>query len=102
MYGCRVFRRGVGRSSRYGLLTNLPGGPPRLRVVRDHSHRLAHAEREGVGHLNSGSAGPKRGKLPVTATQLYLEGGTANAEFAHLVKRGKRLLQLQVHDCGHL
>ena len=49
-------------------------------VVSGHSHRPRIAMREGVLHVNPGSAGPRRFTLPVCVARLWVEGGTPRAE----------------------
>ena len=39
-----------------------------------HSHKPLIEERDGVIHLNPGSSGPRRFKLPVTIALLNVEG----------------------------
>ena len=53
-------------------------------VVSGHSHRPLVEERRGVLHLNPGSAGPRRFKLPVTVARLKLNGADASAEIINL------------------
>ena len=53
-------------------------------VVAGHSHRPLVEERRGVLHLNPGSAGPRRFKLPVTVARLRVAGGDASAEIINL------------------
>jgi len=43
-------------------------------VVSGHSHKPVVESRNGVLYLNSGSAGPRRFKLPITVAHLYLDG----------------------------
>ena len=43
-------------------------------LIFGHSHKPMIEEREGVLHLNPGSAGPRRFKLPVTIALLNVEG----------------------------
>ncbi|NUZ05387.1 metallophosphoesterase family protein [Piscinibacter koreensis] len=60
------------------------GAPPRV-VVAGHSHRAAVRERDGVLHVNPGSAGPRRFKLPVSAGELVIEGGAVSARTVDLL-----------------
>jgi hypothetical protein len=53
-------------------------------VVAGHSHRPLVEERRGVLHLNPGSAGPRRFKLPVTVARLRVACGDASAEIINL------------------
>jgi putative phosphoesterase len=56
----------------------LPGG---VRVVvSGHSHRPGIEEREGVLHVNPGSAGPRRFRLPISAAELRIAGGQVHAQ----------------------
>jgi putative phosphoesterase len=43
-------------------------------LIFGHSHKSMIEERDGVLHLNPGSAGPRRFKLPVTIARLNVEG----------------------------
>jgi len=45
-------------------------------VVSGHSHKPHTAERDGVLHINPGSAGPRRFRLPVCAAELHISGCT--------------------------
>jgi putative phosphoesterase len=54
-------------------------------VVAGHSHRPAHAVREGVHFVNPGSAGPRRFRLPIAAAEVQVQGQEISArvcEFA--------------------
>lgn len=67
----------------------LPGvGEPVRVVVTGHSHRPSIAERDGVLHLNPGSAGPRRFRLPVTVARLEIRAGTVRATIENLVPVG--------------
>jgi putative phosphoesterase len=46
-------------------------------VVSGHSHKPEIATRDGVLHVNPGSAGPRRFKLPVTVALVTVNGGVA-------------------------
>lgn len=54
-------------------------------VIAGHSHQPGVAERDGVLHVNPGSAGPRRFKLPVAIAYLHLAGGAATAEIRHIL-----------------
>lgn len=45
-------------------------------VVSGHSHKPLIAERAGVLHINPGSAGPRRFKLPIALGELIVQGGS--------------------------
>ena len=49
-------------------------------VVSGHSHRPMVQEREGVLHVNPGSAGPRRFKLPISAGELRIAGASVTAQ----------------------
>jgi putative phosphoesterase len=53
-------------------------------LVTGHSHQPRVGERDGVLHLNPGSAGPRRFKLPVTVARLEVAGGSVSAEIVPL------------------
>lgn len=55
-------------------------------VISGHSHEPRSELRRGVLHLNPGSAGPRRFKLPVTVARLDIVNG----------KPGARILELAV------
>lgn len=46
-------------------------------VIAGHSHKPLVEHRNGVLHVNPGSAGPRRFKLPVTIALLKIDGGVA-------------------------
>jgi len=54
-------------------------------VVSGHSHRPAIAMRDGVLHVNPGSAGPRRFRLPVTLAYLDIDGAHASARLVPLL-----------------
>ena len=54
-------------------------------VVFGHSHRPLVDVRDGVLHLNPGSAGPRRFRLPVTLAHLWLGEGEPRAEVIDLL-----------------
>jgi putative phosphoesterase len=51
-------------------------------VVSGHSHKPSVDERDGVLYVNSGSAGPRRFKLPITAGELIVTGSAVSARIA--------------------
>jgi putative phosphoesterase len=53
-------------------------------VIYGHSHRPSVAERDGVLYVNPGSAGPRRFRLPISAAELLIEGGSATARLREL------------------
>lgn len=53
-------------------------------VISGHSHKPAIVERDGVLHINPGSAGPRRFSLPVAIGHLWIEAGAARAEIQHI------------------
>ncbi len=53
-------------------------------VVSGHTHRPAATRRDGVLHLNPGSAGPRRFGLPVSVARLVVDAGRAEAELVEL------------------
>ncbi|MNQ51308.1 phosphodiesterase [compost metagenome] len=53
-------------------------------VVTGHSHKPLITERAGVLHVNPGSAGPRRFKLPVSAGLLRIGGRRVEAELVTL------------------
>ncbi|UCO98456.1 metallophosphatase family protein [Metapseudomonas lalkuanensis] len=53
-------------------------------VVTGHSHKPLIAKRAGLLHVNPGSAGPRRFKLPVTVGFILIEEGEARAELREL------------------
>ena len=53
-------------------------------VVTGHSHKPLVTERAGLLHVNPGSAGPRRFKLPVSVGFLTVEGGEVRAELMDL------------------
>lgn len=53
-------------------------------IVTGHSHRPLIEQRTGILHLNPGSAGPRRFKLPVTVAVLEIEAGRASARIVEL------------------
>lgn len=53
-------------------------------VVTGHSHKPLVTERAGLVHVNPGSAGPRRFKLPVSVGFLVIEGCEVRAELQEL------------------
>jgi putative phosphoesterase len=53
-------------------------------VISGHSHRPSRSRRKGVLFLNPGSAGPRRFRLPVSASILRVEGESIESEFLEL------------------
>lgn len=53
-------------------------------VITGHTHQPRLRERGGVLHLNPGSAGPRRFKLPVTLARLWVSGMEVEAELVEL------------------
>jgi uncharacterized protein len=53
-------------------------------VIAGHSHRPSIERRDNVLHVNPGSAGPRRFKLPVTIGRLVIEGRSVSAEIVRL------------------
>ncbi|MDH4607829.1 metallophosphoesterase family protein [Pseudomonas sp. BN102] len=53
-------------------------------VVTGHSHKPLVTERAGLLHVNPGSAGPRRFKLPVSVGFLTVEGGEVRVELMEL------------------
>ncbi|WP_407353338.1 metallophosphoesterase family protein [Luteimonas sp. R10] len=54
-------------------------------VVSGHSHKPLIERRAGVLYVNPGSAGPRRFKLPVTAAELLVSGGTVTPRIVDLL-----------------
>ena len=53
-------------------------------VVTGHSHKPLITERSGLLHVNPGSAGPRRFKLPVSVGFLLIEEGEVQANLLEL------------------
>lgn len=53
-------------------------------VVCGHSHRPTIATRDGVLHVNPGSAGPRRFSLPITMAELAIADGAVTARIVAL------------------
>lgn len=58
-------------------------------VVYGHTHRPEVRRRNGVLHLNPGSAGPRRFRLPVTVARLEWAAGTLEATIVPLDVDGR-------------
>lgn len=59
--------------------------PADLRVVVfGHSHKPVVEERGGVLHVNPGSAGPRRFRLPISVGELLVEAGSVTARTVNL------------------
>jgi uncharacterized protein len=54
-------------------------------VVFGHSHRPSIDTRDGVLHVNPGSAGPRRFSLPISAGELLIRDGQVTARLVTLV-----------------
>ncbi|HEX6101990.1 MAG TPA: metallophosphoesterase family protein [Alphaproteobacteria bacterium] len=59
-------------------------------VVTGHSHKPGLREEDGVLHLNPGSAGPRRFKLPVSLAELMVSGDSVTARIVELAVATKR------------
>jgi putative phosphoesterase len=53
-------------------------------VVQGHTHRPYVEWRSGRLHINPGSAGPRRFRLPVTVARLVIDAGTPSSEIVIL------------------
>jgi len=53
-------------------------------VVSGHSHKPVIEHRDGVIFVNSGSAGPRRFKLPISVAELVVAGSTVSARLVEL------------------
>jgi putative phosphoesterase len=53
-------------------------------VVSGHSHRPSVVDRDGVLHVNPGSAGPRRFSLPVSVGELVVDGSSVTARIVEL------------------
>jgi putative phosphoesterase len=53
-------------------------------VVAGHSHRPSIEQRGGVLHVNPGSAGPRRFRLPVSVAELLVKGTQVEARLHEL------------------
>jgi putative phosphoesterase len=57
-------------------------------VVSGHSHKPLVEQRDGVLHVNPGSAGPRRFRLPIAVGELIVEGASVSARIELLEERG--------------
>jgi putative phosphoesterase len=57
-------------------------------VVSGHSHKPLVERRDGVLHVNPGSAGPRRFRLPIAVGELIVEGASVSARIELLEERG--------------
>ena len=53
-------------------------------VIYGHSHRPSITQPRGILHLNPGSAGPRRFRLPVTLARIVVAGAVAQPEIVTL------------------
>jgi putative phosphoesterase len=53
-----------------------PGASGVAVVLSGHSHKPSVVCRDGITYVNPGSAGPRRFKLPISASELLVERGT--------------------------
>lgn len=58
--------------------------PPPQIVVSGHTHRPKIETRHGILHVNPGSAGPRRFRLPISVARLHIENRQAQAELLTL------------------
>ena len=58
-------------------------------AVFGHSHRPRVEERDGVLHVNPGSAGPRRFKLPIAVGELLITGDRVSARIIELEHRAR-------------
>jgi hypothetical protein len=54
-------------------------------IISGHSHMPSISEKNGVLHLNPGSAGPRRFKLPVTLARIIVREGKLQPEITYLM-----------------
>jgi len=54
-------------------------------VISGHTHRPLIEERQGVPFLNPGSAGPRRGSLPISLARIKVQDGQLQPEIFELV-----------------
>jgi putative phosphoesterase len=62
-------------------------------LVFGHSHRPLASIRDGLLHVNPGSAGPRRFRLPRSAALLELRGSAAEVRLVDLASPGMSLLE---------
>lgn len=53
-------------------------------VIAGHSHKPSVEKRGAVLYINSGSAGPRRFKLPIAVAELRVDGETLTPQIIHL------------------
>lgn len=53
-------------------------------IITGHSHKPLITQRDGILHINPGSAGPRRFKLPVSMGVLWVENGRVRGELQTL------------------
>ena len=53
-------------------------------VVAGHSHKPSVSESQGILHVNPGSAGPRRFKLPISVGELIIRGEEVQARWVEL------------------
>lgn len=53
-------------------------------VVSGHSHKPSIDKRDGVLHINPGSAGPRRFSLPISVGELLIDGDAIEARLVNL------------------
>lgn len=56
-------------------------------LISGHSHQPRVEERDGVLHVNPGSAGPRRFRLPITVAELNIDGRAVEARIVELSGR---------------
>ncbi|NJD57083.1 MAG: metallophosphoesterase family protein [Nitrospirae bacterium] len=61
-----------------------PGAAGIRAIISGHSHMPSISEKNGVLHLNPGSAGPRRFKLPVTLARITVRQGNIHPEITYL------------------
>jgi putative phosphoesterase len=54
-------------------------------IVHGHSHKPAIVERNGVVHINPGSAGPRRFSLPISIGELRIDGRRVEPRLVTLI-----------------
>ncbi|HYQ48237.1 MAG TPA: metallophosphoesterase family protein [Thermodesulfovibrionales bacterium] len=62
-----------------------PGAAGIRAIISGHSHMPSIGEKNGVLHLNPGSAGPRRFDLPVTLAHMTVRQGTLQQEIIYLM-----------------
>lgn len=61
-----------------------PLATPALVVVSGHSHRPSIEHRAGILHVNPGSAGRRRFRLPIALGELHIDGAIASPRIVEL------------------